>query len=147
MQAGFVRYGEERILFRDSTESLPEAWSDERAVACGIRPGQPLDALALARLYSTVTPQPVQRLEAYRSARLGAPGSRLAGAPLEPHPDPALRRYRGVRPGRAGRRLGPDGLSALIQVAVAKEDQPHYLRILARPESDVGAAGGVSVWE
>ena len=66
MQAGFARYGEEQILFRDSTVTLPEAWTDERAASCGIRPVQPLDALALARLYALVTPQPVQRLEAYR---------------------------------------------------------------------------------
>ena len=31
----------------------------------------------------------------------------------------------------------PTGLAAFIQIAVAKEDQPHYLKILARPEADV----------
>jgi hypothetical protein len=33
---------------------------------------------------------------------------------------------------------GNDGteLSALIQLGVAKEDQPHYLKIMARPEVD-----------
>ncbi|HEY7828618.1 MAG TPA: hypothetical protein VIB99_10300 [Candidatus Limnocylindrales bacterium] len=138
MQAGFVRYGEEKILFRDSTESLPEAWPDERAVACGIRPAQPLDALALARLYSAVTPQPVQRLEAYRLPdweRQGA-GWRVPRSSLTP-----ILRFADIEafvqdPPAGG--SDPDGLSALIQVAVAKEDQPHYLRILARPESDVG---------
>jgi hypothetical protein len=138
MQAGFVRYGEEKILFRDSTESLPEAWPDERAGACGIRPAQPLDALALARLYSAVTPQPVQRLEAYRLPdweRQGA-GWRVPRSSLTP-----ILRFADIEafvqdPPAGG--SDPDGLSALIQVAVAKEDQPHYLRILARPESDVG---------
>ena len=34
---------------------------------------------------------------------------------------------------------GRDGtqLDALVQVGVAKEDQPHYLKLLARPEADV----------
>jgi hypothetical protein len=36
-------------------------------------------------------------------------------------------------------RGGKDGtvLEALIQVGVAKEDQPHYLKVLARPEAEV----------
>ena len=105
MQAGFARYGEEQILFRDSTESLPEAWSDERAASCGIRPVAPLDALALSQLYALVTPQPVQRLEAYRLPDWERQGRRLAGAPLEPDPDPPLRRHRGLRPGPARRRV------------------------------------------
>jgi hypothetical protein len=34
---------------------------------------------------------------------------------------------------------GPDGtqLDAFAQIGVAKEDQPHYLKVLARPEADV----------
>jgi hypothetical protein len=138
MQAGFVRYGEEKILFRDSTESLPEAWPEERAAACGIRPAQPLDALALARLYSAVTPQPVQRLEAYRLPdweRQGA-GWRVPRSSLTP-----ILRFADIEAFVQDEPAGgsdPTGLSALIQVAVAKEDQPHYLRILARPESHVG---------
>ena len=138
MQAGFVRYGEERILFRDSTDSLPEPWLDEQAVACGIRPAQPLDALALARLYSAVTPAPVQRLEAYRLPdweRQGA-GWRVPRSSLTP-----ILRFADIEAFVQDQPAGgsdPTGLSALIQVAVAKEDQPHYLRILARPESDVG---------
>jgi hypothetical protein len=36
---------------------------------------------------------------------------------------------------------GNDGtqLDAFIQVGVAKEDQPHYLKVLARPEADPSA--------
>ena len=33
--AGFIRYGEERVLFREADASLPAAWSDERATAAG----------------------------------------------------------------------------------------------------------------
>ena len=34
---------------------------------------------------------------------------------------------------------GPDGtqLDAFVQIGVAKEDQPHYLKVMARPEADV----------
>ena len=34
---------------------------------------------------------------------------------------------------------GKDGtqLDAFVQVGVAKEDQPHYLKVLARPEADL----------
>jgi len=138
MQAGFARYGEEKILFRDSVERLPEPWDDEHTNACGIRPADPLDALALARLYSSVTPQPVQRLEAYRLLdweRQGA-GWRVPRSSLTP-----ILRFADVEAFVQDQSAGAGGdateLSALIQVAVAKEDQPHYIRILARPESDV----------
>ena len=137
MQAGFVRYGEERILFRDSAQSLPDAWDDERATACGIRPAEPLDALALARLYAAVTPQPVQRLEAYRLPDWERQGEswQVPRSSLTP-----ILRFADIEAFVQDQPAGgpdPTGLSALIQVAVAKEDQPHYLRILARPESDV----------
>jgi hypothetical protein len=32
---------------------------------------------------------------------------------------------------------GMGGLAALLQLGVAREEQPHYLKILARPETDV----------
>ena len=35
MQAGFARYGDEILLFRPSTASLPEPWTDDQAAACG----------------------------------------------------------------------------------------------------------------
>ena len=54
----------------------------------------------------------------------------------QPGADPALRRRRGLRPG--GRERRPDGtqLDGFVQVGVAKEDQPHYLKVMARPEAD-----------
>ena len=41
-----------------------------------------------------------------------------------------------VQERRAAGRTAP-GSTAFVQVGVAKEDQPHYLKVLARPESDV----------
>jgi hypothetical protein len=32
---------------------------------------------------------------------------------------------------------GPDNLSGLLQVGVAREEQPHYLKVMARPGADV----------
>ena len=39
---------------------------------------------------------------------------------------------------------GKDGteLDAFVQVGVAKEDQPHYLKVVARPEADAEALIG-----
>ena len=34
MQAGFARYGDEHVLYRDGDQELPAAWTDERARAC-----------------------------------------------------------------------------------------------------------------
>ena len=56
MQAGFMRYGEERILFRAADAALPAPWTDERAAERGIRPTSGLDAIALARLYGRRRP-------------------------------------------------------------------------------------------
>ncbi len=136
MQAGFVRYGQELLLFRRPGVALPEPWTDERAFDSGIRPAAPIDAIALAQLYAAVTPQPVQRLEAYRIGdweRQG-PGWRVPRSSLAP-----ILRFADVegyvRDAPDG---GPDGtrIDAFLQVGVAKEDQPHYLKILARPEAD-----------
>ena len=66
MQAGFARFGDEHVLLRPADQPLPDTMSDEEAAACGIRQAVALDALPLSRLYAAVTPQPVQRLEAYR---------------------------------------------------------------------------------
>ena len=50
MQAGFARYGEETILYRDpATRCSPMA--DCRLPSRGIRPADALDALELLRLY------------------------------------------------------------------------------------------------
>src|SRR5437762_7353660 len=66
MQAGFARYGEERILYRPPDQALPAPRTEKRAAAAGIRSVRPVDATALMQLYSRITPLPVQRLEAFR---------------------------------------------------------------------------------
>ena len=135
MQAGFARYGEETLLFRGTEQPLPQPWSEEQAKAAGSRPCHPLDSLPLARLYAAVTPQPVARLESYRlsdwereSANARVPRSSLA---------PILR----FAEMESYVQLAPDegvtGLQGLLQLGVAREEQPHYLKILARPETDV----------
>jgi hypothetical protein len=137
MQAGFIRFGDERVLFRPAREPLPAPWSDEEARAAGIRLATPVDALALSRLYASVTPAAVQRLELLRLAdweRQGREG-RVPRSSLAP-----ILRFARVEtfileaPGG-----GPDGtlLDAFAQVGVAEEDQPHYLKLMARPEVDV----------
>ena len=65
-----------------------------------------IDAVPLSRLYASVTPAPVQRLEAVPPPRLGAPGPRLAGAAQLARADPAVRRRRRLRAGVRGRRQG-----------------------------------------
>ncbi len=137
MQAGFARYGDEKVLFRKPSTALPEPWSPERAAAAGIRPATALDAVALMRLWASVTPQPVQRLEAVRLADWERQGmhSRVPRSSLAP-----ILRFAEVESfvlERAGG--GKDGteLAAIAQIGVAREDQPHYLKILARPDDDV----------
>jgi hypothetical protein len=136
MQAGFARYGDEVILFRPASVALPAPMSDADSAKAGIRPATALDALALARLYAAVTPQPVQRLEALRLPdweRQGG-GWRVPRSSLAP-----ILRFADVEgfvmtAGDGGR----DGtqLDGFVQVGVAKEDQPHYLKVMARPEVD-----------
>lgn len=137
MQAGFVRYGDERILFRGPQEPLPAPWSEADARRAGIRPAAPTDAVALSRLHSVLTPAPVQRLECLRIADWERQGRdwRVPRSSLVP-----ILRFADVHtfvleaPG-SGRR--DPGLDAFLQIGVAKEDQPHYLKLLARPEADV----------
>ena len=84
-----------------------------------------------------MTPSPVQRLEALRLPDWERQGrdSRVPRSSLAP-----ILRFADVEafvlPAPDG---GTDGtqLDAFIQVGVAKEDQPHYLKLLARPEADV----------
>jgi hypothetical protein len=136
MQAGFVRYGQELVLFQPPGAQQPEPWTDEHAAEQGIRPAAQIDAIALSRLYAAVTPQPVQRLEAYRigdwERQVG--GWRVPRSSLAP-----ILRFADVEAYvRETPDGGPDGtrLDALLQVGVAKEDQPHYLKIMARPDAD-----------
>jgi hypothetical protein len=138
MQSGFVRYGEEHVLARPGSVPLPAPMSDEDAAAAGIREAEPKDAVAVARLYASVTPRPVQRLESLRLSDWERQGrdQRVPRSSLAP-----ILRFADVfayvmgTPGASA----ADGTSvaAFAQVGVAKEDQPHYLKILAQPGADV----------
>jgi hypothetical protein len=137
MQAGFMRYGEERVLFRAASDALPAPWTDERAAARDIRPSVGLDALALARLYGQATPAPVARLEQIRLVDWERQGQhwRVPRSSLTP-----ILRFADVEGFvQAAPGGGRDGtmLDAFLQIGVAKEDQPHYLKVIARPEADV----------
>jgi hypothetical protein len=138
MQAGFIRYGEEQIMFRPDGE-LPKPWTDKAAADARIRAAQPIDALALHRLYGAVTPNPVARLEAIRIPDWERQGNhwRVPRSSLAP-----ILRFADIEAfvqGAPGG--GKDGteLDGFIQVGVAKEDQPHYLKVLARPDADPSA--------
>lgn len=134
MQAGFARYGEEHILFRPSELPLPPPCTDEEAAEAGIREAVPLDALQLSRLYGSITPRPVSRLENYRLPdweRQGS-GGRVPRSSLAP-----ILRFADIE---GYVQQGSDGeLAAFVQIGVAKEDQPHYLKLLSRPEHDPSA--------
>ena len=134
MQAGFARYGQERLLFRGTEAPLPAAWTEEQTRAAGIRPCQPLDALPLARLYSAVTPQPVVRLESYRLADWERQGSssKVPRSSLAP-----ILRFAEMEAYAQYATDGGGELCGLLQLGVAREEQPHYLKVLARPETDV----------
>jgi hypothetical protein len=142
MQAGFMRYGEERILARPPGKPLPGPWSEKRAAAAGIRAAQGVDAVALSRLYATATPSPVARLEAIRIADWERQGThwRVPRSSLAP-----ILRFADVE---GFVQLMPDGgrdgteLAGFVQVGVAKEDQPHYLKVMARPDADASALIG-----
>jgi hypothetical protein len=136
MQAGFVRYGEETVLHRAADEPWPQLVDDAAAARARIRPAAPLDALTLTALYRAVTPAPVARLEGYRLSdweRLSN-GSRIPRSSLTP-----ILRFADMEvvvqecaPGGSARQE----IAAFAQVGVAKEDQPHYLRVLCRAEHD-----------
>jgi hypothetical protein len=134
MQAGFIRYGEERLLYRPPGEG-GVALSPEEVAEASVRPASALDAIALARLYAQVTPQPVVRLEAYRLPDW----ERTSGHPRPPRSSLApllrlsdLETY--VR--EASGDGGGDGLDAFLQVGIAQAAQPHYLRLIALPRAD-----------
>jgi hypothetical protein len=137
MQAGFMRYGEEQVLFRSNDRPLPAPWTEKRALAANIRETSSVDALALSRLYAQATPQPVTRLEAYRLADWERQGAhlRVPRSSLTP-----ILRFADVEGyAQSTQDGGRDGtmLDAYLQIGVAKEDQPHYLKVVARPEADV----------
>jgi hypothetical protein len=131
MQAGFARYGEETILFRRPGVRFP-GLRGIVADELGIRPARHQDSVELARLYKQVTPAPVARLEGYRlpdwehlPGRSSVPRTSLT--PLLRFAD--VEAY--VQEASDGR-----GLVAMLQLGVAKEQQPHYMRVLAVPEHD-----------
>ena len=133
MQAGFVRYGEERILYRPPDQELPAPWSDEAAGKALIRSARPVDAAALMSLYSAVTPVPVQRLEAFRIADWERQGTnwRVPRSSLAP-----ILRFADIE-GFVQDSADGARIDAFVQIGVAHEDQPHYLRVLGRPEVDL----------
>ncbi len=136
MQAGFVRYGEERLFYRVPAETLPDPPGASAAVD-DIRDASPLDALQLNRLYMAVTPAPVARIEAYRLPDWERQGShwRIPRSALTP-----ILRFADVE---AWVQTCPppavEELAAFMQLGVAKEDQPHYLRLICRPDHDPSA--------
>jgi hypothetical protein len=132
MQAGFARYGEERILFRPPDQPLPGPLSRVQAADAGIRPAVALDALKLSRLYAAATPQPVVRLEAYRLLDWERQGRewRIPRSSLTP-----ILRFADVEAYVQEDTTG-DELAAFLQVGVAKEEQPHYLRLISLPSHD-----------
>ena len=132
MQAGFARYGEERIMYRPPDEDLPMPWSDEVAGEARIREARPIDATALHQLYAAVTPVPVQRLEGFRIPDWERQGGnwRVPRSSMAP-----ILRFADIE-GYVQDSTAPGRLDGLVQVGVAQEDQPHYLRVLARPETD-----------
>ena len=136
MQAGFARYGEERILLPPPRRAAPR--TDRRdcrlpSWASGRR--RRSTRSQLSRLYRAATPAPVARLEDYRLPDWERQGSQCARAALVADADPAFRGRRGVRPGIASR---PQRAARrpFCQIGVAKEEQPHYLRVITRPEHD-----------
>jgi hypothetical protein len=135
MQAGFARYGEEKVLYRPPDQALPEPWTEERAATSRIRAARPIDAPALMQLYSAVTPQPVQRLEAFRIPDWERQGTnwRVPRSSLAP-----ILRFADIEAFVQDEADGPQ-LDAFVQIGVAHEDQPHYLRVMGRPEVDLTA--------
>jgi hypothetical protein len=139
MQAGFVRYGDEAICFRRSDQPLPAPLTEDEAGRLGIRPAGQSDAVALFRLYSAVTPAPVQRLEMNRVADWEPQGSgtlmpRSSLTPILRFAD--VETFLQEAPEGAS---DPTALVGFVQVGVAKEDQPHYLRVMARPGAEAGS--------
>jgi hypothetical protein len=139
MQAGFARYGEEVVLYRSPEAPLPSP-PVASAGAPYIRPTVPLDALRLDRLYRAATPLPVCRLEDYRLHDWERQGSqwRVPRSSLTP-----ILRFADVEAfvELAGPHADADAIG-FVQLGVAKEDQPHYLRVICRPDHDPGTLIG-----
>ena len=97
-----------------------------------IRPATNLDSVDLAQLYKRVTPSPVARLEGYRLPDWEhLPGrSSVPRTSLTP-----LLRLADVE-ALVQESADGEGLAAMLQVGVAKEQHPHYMRVLALPDHD-----------
>lgn len=134
MQAGFARYGEERVLYRPPEQPLPGAWTEKRAAASRIRQARPVDAPALMQLYASITPAPVQRLEAFRIPDWERQGSnwRVPRSSLAP-----ILRFADLE-GFVQEAADGVHIEGFVQIGVAREDQPHYLRLLGKPDVDLG---------
>ena len=129
MQAGFARYGEERILYRPPGSGTIHP---ARPASGQIRAAVPLDALELDRLYRAATPAPVARLEDYRLHDWERQGShwRIPRSSLTP-----LLRFADVEAFVEQADDGPR-LAAFCQIGVSKEEQPHYIRVICLPGHD-----------
>jgi len=94
----------------------------------------PLDALRLDRLYRSATPTPVSRLESYRLHDWERQGNhwRIPRSALTP-----VLRFADVDAfiQDQGTAQDPEVLG-FVQVGVAKEEQPHYLRVIVKPGLD-----------
>lgn len=132
MQLGFVRYGEERVLYRPPDDPLSTPWSPERAARARIREARPIDATALHQLYTAVTPVPIQRLEGFRIPDWERQGShwRVPRSSMAP-----ILRFADIE-GYVQESATTGRLDGMVQVGVAQEDQPHYLRVMARTDAD-----------
>jgi hypothetical protein len=134
MQAGFVRYGEEVIMVRAPEKPLPSLPAAASAADARIRPTVPLDALKLDKLYRSATPAAVGRLEGYRIHDWERQGSHwhVPRSALTP-----ILRFADVESFLLEGGGAPDtDALAFIQIGVAKEDQPHYVRVISAPGHD-----------
>ena len=140
MQAGFIRFGEEtdpgppgqarRCRSRGPTSAPPRSGSGRRPswTRCRCRGCTPR-----SRPSRSTGSRPCASPTG--SARGRTRGSR----------GPASRRSCASRTSRRSSRRPPDGgkdgtaLDGFLQIGVAKEDQPHYLKIMARPEADTAS--------
>lgn len=135
MQAEFMRYGEEILLYRAPDNPPIRTMTPDQAQRAGIRSAVPLDALALDRLYRVSTPAPVARLEDYHQYDWERQGNhwRVPRSALTP-----ILRFADVdgfvqeTPG--GKSDGE--LLAFCQIGVSKAEQPHYIRVISRPDHD-----------
>jgi hypothetical protein len=135
MQAGFMRYGEESLLFRPPDQPPIPNMTPDHAREAGIRSAVPLDALALDRLYRAATPAPVARLEDYRQHDWERQGThwRVPRSALTP-----ILRFADVEGFVQEAPGGKSGAELLgfCQIGVSKAEQPHYIRIISRPDHD-----------